>query len=119
MRPKSTLNLTVRRKLHIPNVLYLILLAIVIFFYFNSDSLVKNLSEEQKNSNKLSEKIRKTAYITKDYLNNEITFSDLEKKYSELKNTYLEAEFSSIWKQIERIHKITENNIRIGGILQN
>ncbi len=113
MKSKLNVNFTIRHKLHIPNILFLILLGVVIFFYFSSDLMVRELSDKQDKSNKLSNKIRNTAYNTKDYLNDEMSFSDLKKQYNDLKGSKLEAGFQNIWKHIEQIHETKGMNTEI------
>ncbi|MDM8516752.1 methyl-accepting chemotaxis protein [Desulfobacterales bacterium HSG16] len=114
---KSIRKFTVRQKLHAPNALYLVLLAIVIYFYFGFGSLMSDISESQKNLNILTDKMRDFAYVTKDFLNQKTTYSDLDKKYTnlkpEMKIARLSEAFPKIWKHVENINEIRKNNNKI------
>jgi len=114
---KAIKNLKLSHKLLLPNVLYLMLLGSAVFFFFSSNTLIKSLSEEQKESNTLSENIRHTALSIKSYVNKEIPFSQLEKAYQELideiKGHDFAVDFEGLWAKVKRIHEVRNLNTQI------
>jgi len=102
-------NLSIKKKLLLPNILYFILLSVVIIIFFSSGSLIKNLSEEQKKYISLSNNVRNTAYNIQAYLNKEITYENLKQKFDKLtdKNeTLLADNFSIIWEKLNMYKKL-------------
>jgi methyl-accepting chemotaxis protein len=110
-------NMRLTGKLLLPNTLYIILLGTVIFFFFSSNILIKNLTDEQKTSNEFMEKIRQSALSMKAYIYMEIPFSELEKQYraliAEMKGQNLSIDFEGLWTKIEQINKIRQMNAGI------
>ncbi|WP_207690113.1 methyl-accepting chemotaxis protein [Desulfonema limicola] len=110
-------NLSIKKKLFLPNILYFILLSIVIIIFFSSGTLIKNLYEAQKNYTSLSNSARNTAYNIQSYMNKESNYNILEQEFNELadkKEKYLSDTFSRIWKKIGHIEKIDQRNSEIG-----
>jgi methyl-accepting chemotaxis protein len=116
---KNIKNLSLKQKLLLPNILFLILLGTVIFFFFGSNTLIKTLSEEQKKSNSSLEYFRNAALSIKAYVNNEIPFPQLEKVYqtlmTELKGDDLSKDFEELWGNVKRIHTLRTRNAEIEG----
>ncbi|CCK80649.1 methyl-accepting chemotaxis protein [Desulfobacula toluolica] len=110
-------NQTLKTKLFFPNILYLILIGTILFFFFNSNSLIQDLSKEQKISNRLSNDILNTALNIKGYINKEINFNDLEKEYNallgEIKISTLTENFQKIWENVETFQVLREINFKI------
>lgn len=77
-------NLSIKKKLFLPNILYFILLSIVIIIFFSSGTLIKNLYEAQKNYTSLSNSARNTAYNIQSYMNKESNYNILEQEFNEL-----------------------------------
>jgi|GEM_PF-1506772 len=111
-----TKNLTIRKKLHIPNMFYLILLTVAVFFFFSSDSLIRELSEKQRMLTSSSNRIRNIAYRTQAYLGKKITYAELERDFAELEDMSgggLTVSFSKIWEDVGLIHEINGRNTEI------
>ncbi len=110
-------NLTIKHKLFIPNVLYLGLFSVVIFFFFNSSALIEKLSEKQKSFNHMIGKMQDASISTRGYLNREIPYADLEKRFTKLladmTDQDLSADFEEIWDRIRRIKELRSINNRI------
>jgi methyl-accepting chemotaxis protein len=110
-------DLTIRQRLHIPNALYLILIAIVVFLFFHSNALFGRLSDEQRHLSEISVMMRDTAYRTKDYINGQIDFEALKAKYDDLTSALddpaLRETFSAIWEQVVRVREIEDRNATI------
>ncbi len=114
---KMIQNLTIRKKLSIPNLLNVLLLLIVIFFFFSSGFLIKDISEKEKVFADLTARMRTTAHHAKDYLNQMITYEALEKEFREILNHIsdknLADRFSEIHSQVMQIHEIEVQNADI------
>ena len=110
-------NMRLSYKLLLPNILYLILLGTVILFFFSSNILIKNLSEEQKISNTSLQQIQHVAISMKAYVNKEIPFAKLENEYktliAEMEHRDFSVNFEEIWTQVERIRELREANTQI------
>ncbi len=109
--------LSVKHKLYIPNIFYLILLVTAVFFFFSYNSLIEQLSETRAASEALLKSVRETAMNTKEYLHGEIPYERLEKNYSKLlddaRGGDLSMDVGEIWKLVERIHEMGNRNHRI------
>ncbi|MEZ4527473.1 MAG: methyl-accepting chemotaxis protein [Desulfobacterales bacterium] len=114
---KMMQNLTIRKKLSIPNLLNVLLLLIVIFFFFSSGFLIKDISEKEKVFADLTVRMRTTAHHAKDYLNQMISYEDMEKEFREILNYISEKNladrFSEIHSQVIQIHEIELQNADI------
>ncbi len=103
-----------KQKLLWPNVLYLILVATVLFFFFTSSSLIKEIATEQKGSLNLSEDIRQAALHIKGFINKEIPFHEIQKEYKEvlsnIKDVDLAASFKALWKDVVKINDLRMTN---------
>ena len=101
-------------KLMLPNALYLILLAVGLFFFFSSSSLIRNVTSEQRASFGLSEKVRQTALDTKGFINKEVAFADVEKEYqnvlSQLRGGDLASRFEALWEDVVKIDGLRQLN---------
>ncbi|MGE0083164.1 MAG: methyl-accepting chemotaxis protein [Desulfococcaceae bacterium] len=110
-------NLTIRKKLYIPNLLNAILLLFVIFFFFSSGFLIEDISEKEKIFAGLTARMRDTAHRTKDYLNQALSYEDLEKDFSELmkhiSDRDLTGRFSEIRSLVLQIREIEIQNADI------
>jgi methyl-accepting chemotaxis protein len=107
-------HLKLKHKLLLPNILYLILLAAVLFFFFNSNALIKGIATEQQASFALSEKVRQTALNTKGFINKEISFAAIEKEYDDvlswLKQGDLAQRFTALRTRVAKINELREKN---------
>ncbi len=79
-----TTRLKIKHKLRVPVFLYMVLLVIVTWFYFNSSRLIDMANEEQQSLSVLSVNIYNTALATKNFVYNNLSFNELEDKYDQL-----------------------------------
>ncbi len=79
-----TTRLKIKHKLRVPVFLYMVLLVIVTWFYFNSSRLIDMTNEEQQSLSALSVNIYNTALATKNFVYNNLSFNELEDKYDQL-----------------------------------
>jgi methyl-accepting chemotaxis protein len=111
------MGLKMKHKLLLPNGLYLILLATVVFFYFNSQTLITTISGNLENASRVSDEIRMTAMKTKDYLARDVAFKQLEADYKKLFNDLQGSEFlpivRNIWKEVTEIQSLRKANDQI------
>lgn len=107
-------NLKLKYKVLLPNILYLVLLGTALFFFLNSNSLIKGLETAHKASNVLSDKIRKTALDTKGYIHEEMAYATLEKDYQGLfadtQSRDLSVDFREIWTEVGKIRDLRQAN---------
>jgi len=110
-------NLGIRSRLLIPNLLYLGLFFVVVYFFFSYNGMIQGLSEGQKFTRQLTAKIRNMAAETKAYLYDRLTFEQLNKNnsklLSEIKDENLRDGLGKIWKETERIEGLRAENRKI------
>ncbi len=110
-------NLKVQHKMLFPNVLYVILLGAIAFFFVNSNALIGVLSEKQKNSDRAADLTQKAALSVQTYINKRMSYLELEKRYEallpELKQQNLSSNFEKLWVKVEEIRQLREENTKI------
>jgi len=110
-------NAGLKHKILFSNVLYVVLLGVIIFFFVNSSSLIRTLSERQKNSDIAMDLVQKTALCVQEFIDKRISDSELEKRYQallhELKAQNLSADFEKLWAKVNEIRQIRDENAKI------
>lgn len=113
-------NMKINQKILIPNLLYLVLLGLAIFFFFSSKALISDLSKKQKECNSVLQEIRTAAAATRAYVHKEISYPELQKKYKELlakmqsvKGFDLSEDFKGLWAQVNKIRTLRQENSQI------
>ena len=110
-------NMKINHRLLVPNLLYICLLGIVLFFFFNSNKLIQTLAQDRNITNNLMASVRNTVLKTKDYLNKKSTYEELTQQYkllSEQKGVDdIESFFNSVGKGLEEIESLRQENIGI------
>ena len=110
-------NLKIQHKMLFPNVLYVILLGAIAFFFVNSNALIGVLSEKQKDSDRAADLTQKAALNVQAYINKRISYSELEKRYEallpELKQQNLSSNFEKLWAKVDEIRQIRGENTKI------
>ena len=110
-------NMKINHRLMVPNLLYIFLLGIVLFFFFNSNALIQNLAEDQNTTNHLMASVRNTVLKTKDYLNNKIAYDDIAQEYNRLSEQNsgdkIDSLFHTVRKNLENIESLRMENTRI------
>jgi methyl-accepting chemotaxis protein len=71
-------------KLYLPNLIYLIILAVVVFIYFGSNSMMSTLARQQETLNNMSARARTVAIGVKSFQNGEISADDLDAEFQRL-----------------------------------
>ena len=108
----------ISRKLLIPNVLYVALLGMVVFFYFNSNQLIRNLSADQQTVSGLLKSVQNTAFNTKDYIGKDLEYKELAAQYDglsgQLTGYEMAADFEKVRKWLARIEDLRIANVAIG-----
>jgi hypothetical protein len=98
-----------QHRLLLPNLFYVVLFVSILLFFLNSKSLIATLSNEQTALSALTQDVRETSFDIKDYIYNELSFEDLEKKYesfiSGIDTPSMKAEFEALWKDVVSIHE--------------
>ncbi len=106
--------LKLKHRILLPNVLFLLLLVTVLIFFFNSNSLMKKIAYEQSASFNLSQNIRQVALDIKGYINEEISFNQLndgyEKVLAEMKDQGRTAGVDQLWKNVIKIRDLRKTN---------
>ncbi len=110
-------NLKIQHKMLFPNVLYVILLGAIAFFFVNSNALIGVLSEKQKDSDRAADLTQKAALNVQAYINKRISYLELEKRYEallpELKQQNLASNFEKLWAKVDEIRQIRGENTKI------
>ena len=117
MPPASFANTSLKFRLFIPNLLYVLLLAVVLGLFYYSDSRMTQLGAEQSASMELAGKVRQVALAVKGYLAKEMSLEDLEKQFKALQNsmagTPMAADYDALWKNITRFSQLVAANNEI------
>ena len=71
-------------KLYLPNLIYLVILAVVVFIYFGSNSMMNDLSQRQETLNNMSARARHVALAVKSFQNGEISAEKLDAEFQSL-----------------------------------
>lgn len=104
-------------KLYLPNVLYLVLIAVVVVMMFMSNSMMKQIGEKTNEFNKTALTIRNSVMSIKDYMGNDISFEQLTKEFNNLKAMVkggeIEEGVANLWKMLEEYHGIADKNLKI------
>jgi hypothetical protein len=111
-------HMKINQRLLIPNLLYILLFGIILFFFFNSKELINTLSHDREVTNSLMASVRNTVMKTADYLNQKITFDELAGQYKILSAQEgvdgVGAIFSRAGENLEKISSLREINNQIG-----
>jgi methyl-accepting chemotaxis protein len=115
--PSSFANTSLKLRLFIPNLLYVLLLAVVVGLFYYSDSRMTQLGAEQSASMEIAGQVRRVALAVKGYLAKDMSLPDLEKQFKGLQNstagTPMAAEYDTLWKNIARFAQLEAANIKI------
>jgi methyl-accepting chemotaxis protein len=117
MSPSRLSRTSLKVRLFIPNLLYVLLLAVVLGLFYYSDSRMTQLENGQNASMELAGKVRQVALAVKGYLAKEMSLQDLEKQFKGLQNsmagTPMAAEYDTLWKNITRFSQLAAANEKI------
>lgn len=109
--------LKIQHKMLFPNVLYVVLLGTIVFFFMNSNSMIRMLAKEQHQSDAVASLLEKASLNAQSYLNKRISYSVLQDRYEallpKLEAQKSSAKFDKLWKKIDEIHQLREKNTRI------
>ncbi len=107
----------INQKLLAPNLIYLVLLGIVVFFFFNSGKLMTDLSRDQNENNGLLASVRNTLLHTKDYLSKTTGYDEIKKQYElvekQLREGGLKASFKKAGENLKKIDALRTANKKI------
>jgi methyl-accepting chemotaxis protein len=110
----SIKNVGLKQKMLFPNVLYVVLLGAIIYFFVNSGSLIGALSEGKKKSALAVDSIQKTSLCIQEYLSKRIPAAELDKRYQtllpDLKAQNLSADFEKLWAKVDDIRRLRKEN---------
>jgi len=80
----SIRSLGLRQKLLLPNLLFLVILALVGFFFLRSQSVVRSIAGQQVAMRELQDAVRDFSLTAKDYLGHAVGFQAVEERYADL-----------------------------------
>lgn len=107
-------NVKFKHKILLPNFLYLFLFVSILFFFFNSRSLITTLSEEQAVSSNLLRDVRQASSDIKGYISGDGSFKELDGEYkkllSDIKIPELSATLASLWQNVIGIRELRASN---------
>ncbi len=109
--------LKVHHKLLIPNLLNIVLLVAVLFFFLNSRSMIKMLSMDQNITNTTVNNIQTVSDKITGYIHNDMSYNDLNTQYGTLlhniHNDKMSSRLHRMWGDIIHINSLREKNITI------
>ena len=114
--------LGVSAKLQLPNLIYLILLVVVLFMYFQSSAAIENLGEKSAKFNRMARYVSGGTRYIQGYLEGGMALRELMEKVSPkevkkhadaLKETSFSEQFNHIWEQISQFEDIRIRNTEI------
>ena len=110
-------NLKIQHKMLFPNVLNIMLLGAIIFFFVNSSTMIKDLTQKQKAADKATDEIQNTALSVRSYMSNHISFAELNKRCQTmldgLRNGQMSADCGKLWEKVQAIRQIRTDNAGI------
>jgi methyl-accepting chemotaxis protein len=112
-------NMKIKRKLQIPNFLYLLLLAAVIFLYVVASAMMGKLSQGQATFNEVAGGVRTVSFSITGYMNQETSFDNMKKDFDGLTTTLKKAGMydatvmGNLWEKLERFEALGQNNNKI------
>lgn len=110
-------SMKLKYKLMGPNVFYLLVLGVVVFFAFNSHKVITNASEKQAFMTHLSNNYQTAVMDANDYLNGKITSEELLARHEEFIGTLAKTEFGADIEKINRLleedEALFQNNIQL------
>jgi len=117
MSRSSLANTSLKVRLFVPNLLYVLLLAVVLGLFYYSDSRMTQLSSEQSASMEMAGQVRQVALAVKGYLAKEMSLKELEKQFKGLQNSMagktMAAEYEALWQSITSFSQLEAANIKI------
>jgi methyl-accepting chemotaxis protein len=112
-------NMKISYKLQIPNLLYLITLAVIIAIFFHSKATMGHLNQEQQILNSFSNQMRDFAFSILDYMSKELPWEEAEKQYQSfqrsIEGTGANSQVTAKWKMIEDFRQLEVKNEAIEG----
>jgi methyl-accepting chemotaxis protein len=106
--------LSLKYRLHLSNILFLILLIVVIAMYFRSDATIEKLVLDQQSLANSANRIRNTALMVKDYLAGEDAFENISREFKglsqDLKGGSLAGEIETLGQNIGEFNKLRSEN---------
>ncbi len=116
-------NLKIKFKLLLGTLGQLLLIVLLLLFMFSFNNKLKHITQERTRNIQESNMFRQVAVLVKDYLNNKITFEQLEKDYAEIEaianNTSYHSEIKSFWAELVKVKQLKEDNISINKRIEN
>ena len=117
MKDATRSGLALKYKLHLPNILYILLLTVVVVIYFSSTAMIDNLGQTQTSFNDLAGRIRHLGSSVKSYMAGEHDYGRLTKEYQDLVSALKDNEavqgIISKWPQIERYQELNKENLKV------
>ena len=108
--------ISVKQKLYIPNLAYILLLAVVVFMFLSTSNLIENLRSQQAVKDELSGEMRRTSLNIANYIQEQTSYQDLEADFQQLTKMVGEQQGSSLaalWKEVEEFDQLRASNTRI------
>ncbi len=99
-------------KLLLPNVLYLLVLGVVVFFTVNTHQVIGTASEKQGEMASLSENYRNAAMDARGYLNGQMTYEELFAVHGEFVGSLVETEYGD---RVNEINELLGENEALAG----
>ena len=110
--------MTLKHKMHISSLLWVLLLAIVIVIYLNAGSLIESLKKQQSATLALADQTRQAAETIDSYLGGSAEYSRVETAYVALSRKVggspLAEKLAGIWKELTTYKKLEDR----GGAIQ-
>jgi methyl-accepting chemotaxis protein len=114
MPPSNTRRFGLKTKLFAPNLLFLILLALVAGLYVYSSDDMDRLGQAQRRAQELASQLRPFALKVNDYMNRQMEFSRLSASHqgvkANLKAADLAAELDKVWARLEAFQALEQEN---------
>lgn len=110
-------NFKIQHKMLFPNILNMLLLGVIIFFFINSSAMLKDLSQKQNEAKKATDEIQNAALSIRSYIDNHISFTQLGKTYEAAlhgtKNSQVSSDYKKLWDEVKVIHQVRTENAKI------
>ena len=105
---------SLKYRLHLSNVLFLIILIVLVALYFNSKKTTNDLLTGQQSFNQSIAKVRTAAMDVKDYLAGNKSFEGISQEFNglstELKDSGMGGAMASLQQSVEAFHELRAKN---------
>ncbi len=106
-------NLKISQKLLLGGLGQLVFIGLLVFFIFNLNSKLSNVAESTIKKTEQIDHIKNLTVLSKDFINNKLTFKELSSAFSEIEGVHAGSEIQKVLnKEIDNLSKINKLKLK-------